>query len=361
LDTAANPAIKLQEKQRQEKTKTDMDNPLLITGVAGFIGAALAQRCLAQGFAVVGVDNLNAYYDVHLKRARLERLKTHSNFEFIELDIASPSKLNAVYETVRPNVVYHLAAQAGVRYSLEAPHAYADANLTGTLNVLEACRHYGVEHLLFASSSSVYGANTKTPFSESDTVGHPVSLYAASKRSGELMAHTYAHLFGIPITCLRFFTVYGPWGRPDMALYKFTQSISRQKPLTLYGEGELERDFTYVDDVVEALLHLKPLIPQASALLEHTNLPENQGTGPFAIYNIGNKTPVKVSALVSLLEEALGRQAHRVIEPMPLGDVRITYADTKALEAAIGYAPQTSLKAGVEQFVAWYREYHHVA
>ncbi len=314
---------------------------VLVTGVAGFIGMHVAERLLARGDAVVGVDNLNDYYEVALKEARLSRLAPDSAFVMRRLDIADREGMAELFRTERPDAVVHLAAQAGVRYSLKNPLAYADSNLLGFVNVLEGCRHAGVKHLVYASSSSVYGGNTKVPFSEDDNVDHPVSLYAATKKANELMAYSYSHLYGIPATGLRFFTVYGPWGRPDMAYFSFTQAILAGRPIEVFNHGRMQRDFTYIDDITEGVIRVldKPAT----------------GTPPHTVYNIGNHQPVELMTFIDILETALGKKAVRHFLPMQDGDVPITYADTAKLRAAVGFAPSTPLDVGLGRFVEWYR------
>jgi UDP-glucuronate 4-epimerase len=335
------------------------DRPVLVTGAAGFIGFHLAERLLGEGREVIGLDNLNTYYDVGLKKARLARLQAHNRFAFAHLDLTQGPELRALVEKSRPAVLVNLAAQAGVRYSLTNPHAYANANLTGFLNVLEASRHVEVKHLVYASTSSVYGANTKMPFSTNDPVDHPLTLYAATKRANELMAHSYSHLFGIPMTGLRFFTVYGPWGRPDMALFLFTKAILEGKPIDLFAGGELERDFTYVDDIVEGVRRVMDRTPAPNPAWRPGSGPA-ESSAPFRVYNIGGGRPVKVTHLVAVLEMALGREAEKRVLPMQLGDVVATRADTEALRRDTGFAPTTPIEEGVPRFVRWYREFYGV-
>jgi UDP-glucuronate 4-epimerase len=333
---------------------------LLLTGCAGFIGYHLAERLLTAGEPVVGLDNLNDYYDPALKLARLERLQKHPHFTFVKLDLADRSGVKALFERHRFEVVVHLAAQAGVRYSLQNPHAYADSNLEGFVNILEGCRHGGCRHLLFASSSSVYGANTKLPFSVHDNVDHPVSLYAATKKANELLAHSYSHLYGIPATGLRFFTVYGPWYRPDMALYLFAKAISERRPINLFNHGNMRRDFTYIDDVVEAMVRLIARPPQGDPDWSGARPNPSSSKAPWRIYNIGNNKPEELMHVVSLLERGLGREAEKVLLPMQAGDVLETFADVEDLAREIGFQPRTRIEDGVEKFVAWFREYHRV-
>ncbi len=330
------------------------DQAILITGAAGFIGFHVAQRLLQSGHRVVGLDNLNAYYDPRLKEARLGILRKDPRFQFERLDLADRVAIPELFARHRFPVVIHLAAQAGVRYSLQDPHAYVDANLVGFTNILEGCRHNGCRHLLFASSSSVYGANKKLPFSVHDNVDHPISLYAASKKANELMAHSYSHLYGIPCTGLRFFTVYGPWYRPDMALFVFADAIVRGEPIKLFNGGRMLRDFTYVDDVTEALVRLIDRPPQGEPHRLGGAPDPGSSTAPWRIYNIGNSNPVALTDYVAALEEALGRKAERVLLPLQPGDVPDTFASTEALEAAVGYKPATPVREGVRRFVEWY-------
>ena len=331
--------------------------PVLVTGAAGFIGFHVARRLLAAGRPVVGLDNLNTYYDPKLKETRLAELKKLSGFRFIEGDLADRPAMTALFSERFPFVV-HLAAQAGVRYSLSEPHAYVDANLTGFVNVLEGCRHNGCEHLLYASSSSVYGANTHMPFSVHDNVDHPLSLYGASKKANELMAHAYAHLFRLPATGLRFFTVYGPWGRPDMAMWLFTAAIIAGKPIKLFNNGNMQRDFTYVDDVVEAVVRLVDRPPAPNPAWSGSAPDAASSNAPWRVYNIGNNSPVELLEVVRLLEAAIGKKANREMLPMQPGDVPATYADVDDLMREVGFRPSTSIAEGVSRFVAWYKEYH---
>jgi UDP-glucuronate 4-epimerase len=334
--------------------------PVLVTGAAGFIGYHLAEALLRQGRAIVGLDNLNAYYDVSLKRARLAELSKHASFTFAEIDIADADALARLFATHKFKLVHHLAAQAGVRYSLENPQVYARANLDGFVNLLECCRGHAIEHLVFASSSSVYGAVTKTPFSVHQNVDHPLSLYAATKKANELLAHSYAHLFRIPCTGLRFFTVYGPWGRPDMAIYLFTKAILEGRPIDVFNNGDMERDFTYVDDVVEALVRVGER-PAASNPDWRGDAPDPaSSTAPYRLYNIGNHAPVKLMRLIELIEEACGRKADKRLLPMQPGDMAATFADVQDLARAVDFAPRTPVEEGVARFVDWYRAYHRV-
>lgn len=329
----------------------------LITGAAGFIGFHTCKRLLEAGHQVVGIDNMNDYYDVNLKQARLDLLQS-SLFSFHKVDLADRQGIAELFAEEKFNRVIHLAAQAGVRYSLENPHAYADSNLIGYLNILEGCRHNKVEHLLYASSSSVYGLNRKMPFSTDDSVDHPVSLYAATKKANELMAHTYSHLYGIPTTGLRFFTVYGPWGRPDMALFKFTKAMLEGKSIDVYNYGKMKRDFTYVDDIVEAIVRVQDVIPQANAEWSVENGSPADSSAPYRVYNIGNSSPVELMDYITALEEALGMIAEKNMMPIQPGDVLETSADTKPLYDLVGFKPQTTVKEGVQNFVDWYKAYY---
>jgi UDP-glucuronate 4-epimerase len=333
---------------------------ILLTGAAGFVGFHVTQALLARGVAVLGVDNLTPYYDPALKQARLDRLLPHAGFAFANLDIADHDGLLAAFAEYRPDVVIHLAAQAGVRHSLDNPRAYAHSNLDGFLSVLEACRAHPVAHLIYASSSSVYGANAKVPFSEHDGADHPVSLYAATKRANELMAHSYAHLYGIPATALRFFTVYGPWGRPDMAYFKFTKSILEGKPIDVYAEGEMSRDFTYVDDVSEAIVRLCGKPPRPKPNGDPAAPDPASAAAPWRIFNIGNHTPVRLDRFIAVIEAACGKAAIRRHLPMQPGDVRATYADVADLMAAVDFRPDTPIEDGIARFVAWYRDFYRV-
>jgi UDP-glucuronate 4-epimerase len=328
---------------------------VLVTGAAGFIGFHLVSRLLASGAIVYGVDNLNSYYDVSLKRARLAAIGRHARFSAIELDVTDYRALRALLAEIRPEAVVHLSAQAGVRHSLVDPRAYASANLDGFLSVLEACRAHPVRHLIYASSSSVYGTNTKVPYHEDDPVRAPVSLYAATKRANELMAHSYAHLYGIPCSGVRFFTVYGPWGRPDMAYYAFTKAILEGRPIDVFNHGQMQRDFTYIDDVVEALVRLVDLPPSTGAGVSGD---QGDGGAPHTIYNIGNHTPITLKRFIATLEAALGREAEKRYLPMQPGDVPATYADVERLSRVTGFAPRTPIDAGLGRFVAWYRAYY---
>ena len=332
----------------------------LVTGAAGFIGFHVAERLSAAGHQVTGLDNLNDYYDVNLKLSRLALLQAKPAFKFVQGDLADRSLVASLFAQEQFQRVIHLGAQAGVRYSLENPHAYADANLVGHLNILEGCRQQKIEHLLYASSSSVYGLNRKTPFSTDDSVDHPVSLYAATKKANELMSHSYAHLYGLPCTGLRFFTVYGPWGRPDMALFKFTKSILAGQPIDVYNFGEMKRDFTFIDDIAEAIIRLADVIPQPNAAWTVESGSPAESSAPYRVYNIGNSQPVELKTFIHELEKALGVPAQMNLLPLQPGDVLETSADTSALEAVIGFKPQTPLAQGLGQFVRWYRAFYSV-
>ena len=334
------------------------NDPILITGAAGFIGFHVAERLLSGGHKVVGVDCVNDYYDPRLKEARLDLLKANGNFTFVKLDLADRAGTKSLFEQYRFPAVIHLAAQAGVRYSLQNPHAYTDAYIEGFLNVLEGCRHNDCRHLLFASSSSVYGANTKLPFSVRDNVDHPISLYAASKKANELMAHAYSHLYRIPATGLRFFTVYGPWGRPDMAMFIFAKAILAGQPIKLFNHGRMQRDFTYVDDVVGAIVRLLDRPPQGQPDWDASRPDPGTSAAPWKIYNIGNNRPHELTYVISLLEEEFGRPAVREMLPMQPGDVEATYADVSDLERDVGFRPSTPIEDGVARFAKWYREFH---
>ena len=333
---------------------------ILVTGTAGFIGSTLALRLLQRGDEVIGVDNLNDYYDVNLKIARLERLKAFDNFHDVRVDIQDVAGMDALFKKEKPQRVVHLAAQAGVRYSLENPRAYIDANVHGTLNVLEGCRYNNVEHLVFASTSSVYGSNTNMPFSVHDNVDHPVSLYAATKKANELMAHNYAHLFNIPCTGLRFFTVYGPWGRPDMALFLFTKNILAGKPIDVFNHGNHTRDFTYVDDIVEGVLRSLDQVATPSANWDGDKPDPATSNAPYRIYNIGSNSPVQLSRYIEVLENNLGKKAIKNLLPLQPGDVPDTYANVDALVQDVGYKPETTIDVGIKNFVEWYLDYYQV-
>jgi len=333
---------------------------ILVTGSAGFIGSALTLRLLERGDEVVGFDNLNDYYDVNLKRARLARLQAHPGFTEVRANLEDRTALTGTFAQHRPQRVVNLAAQAGVRYSIQNPHAYVDSNLVGFVNILEACRHHGVEHLVYASTSSVYGANTRMPFSVHDNVDHPLSLYAATKKANELMAHTYSHLYGLPTTGLRFFTVYGPWGRPDMALFLFTRAILAGEPIDVFNYGHHRRDFTYVDDIVEGVIRVLDQVATPHSDWSSDAPDPATSLAPYRLYNIGSHRPVELMRYIEVLEECLGRQAIKNLLPMQPGDVPDTYADVAALIQDVGYQPATPIEAGVARFVAWYREYYRV-
>ena len=332
---------------------------VLVTGAAGFIGFHLSQRLLDRGDEVVGLDNLNDYYDVNLKYARLTQIENKPNFRLVKTDLADREGIAELFRAEGFDCVVNLAAQAGVRYSLINPHAYVDSNLQGFMNILEGCRHAKVEHLVYASSSSVYGANTNMPFSVHDNVDHPLSLYAASKKANELMAHTYSHLYGLPTTGLRFFTVYGPWGRPDMALFLFTRAILAGEPIDVFNYGKMRRDFTYIDDIVEGVV--RTLDHTATANTQWSSDQPDPGTSaaPYRLYNIGNNNPVELMYLIEVLEEKLGIRAEKNMLPLQPGDVPATYADVDALSADVGFKPATPIEVGVERFVAWYREFYN--
>ncbi|MBS0366225.1 MAG: NAD-dependent epimerase [Proteobacteria bacterium] len=331
---------------------------ILVTGAAGFIGSHTAQRLLARGHEVVGLDNLNDYYDVTLKQARLKRLTGQAGFRFERLDLADDAAMAALFAHEKFARVIHLAAQAGVRYSLEAPHAYVRSNVSGTLNVLEGCRHNGVEHLVYASTSSVYGANTNMPFSPHRIADHPLSLYASTKRANELMAHNYSALFGLPTTGLRFFTVYGPWGRPDMALFMFTRNILEGKPIDVFNNGHHKRDFTYVDDIAEGVVRACEKIAQPDPKWDSANPDPATSFAPWRIYNIGNNQPVPLMRYIEVLEDCLGRKAQKNMLPLQLGDVPETFADIQDLEREVGYRPATPIETGVRNFVDWFVGYY---
>ena len=336
------------------------DRAVLVTGAAGFIGFHVAQRLLRDGRAVVGLDIVNGYYDPGLKEARLEILQRDARFSLVRIDLTDRASMKSLFAQYRFAVVIHLAAQAGVRYSLEHPHAYVDANMEGFINVLEGCRHHECGHLLFASSSSVYGSNTKLPFSVQDNVDHPVSLYAASKKANELMAHAYSHLYRIPATGLRFFTVYGPWGRPDMAMFIFAGAILGGAPIKLFNHGNMRRDFTYVDDVTEAIVRLMDRPPQANPQWSGDRPDPATSAAPWKIYNIGNNHPEELLHVVSLLEKEFGRSAAKEMLPMQPGDVPATYADIEDLARDTGFRPSTRIEDGIARFAKWYREYHSI-
>ena len=332
--------------------------PVLVTGAAGFIGHAVALALLGRGTPVVGLDNLNGYYDPALKRARLAQLEARPGFSFAEIDLADADAMDALFAAHRFATVIHLAAQAGVRYSLENPRAYGRSNLDGFLNVLEGCRHHGVTHLVYASSSSVYGAVTKMPFAIDQNVDHPVSLYAATKKANELMAHSYSHLYGLPTTGLRFFTVYGPWGRPDMALFLFTKAMIEGRPIKVFNHGRMKRDFTYIDDIVEGVIRIAAKGASPNPEWRGDAPDAGSSLAPWRIYNIGNNSPVELMTVIELLEKELGIEAKRDLLPIQPGDVPATFADIDDLERAVGYRPQVGIEEGVARFVAWYRGYY---
>jgi UDP-glucuronate 4-epimerase len=338
--------------------KVPTDRPILVTGVAGFIGFHVAERLLAAGHAVAGIDNLNPYYDPKLKEERLARLEANKSFRFLRGDLANAAAVGNLFDNAKPEFVIHLAAQAGVRYALDHPEAYVAVNLTGFFHVLDAARRHRVRHFLYASSSSVYGAMTRTPFSEHGPAEHPLSFYGATKRANELMAHSYAHLHGLPVTGLRFFTVYGPWGRPDMAIYIFTAAILAGRPIEVVEKGEVERDFTFIDDVAEAVVRIAGVVPKGDPAWSGTAPDPATSCAPFRIYNIGNATPVRLMEVVRLIEAETGKQAQIIDRKLPPGDMWRTSAATEDLAAAAGFRPATPLKEGIKRFVAWYREFH---
>ena len=333
---------------------------VLVTGAAGFIGSHVSERLLARGDEVIGLDNLNDYYEVSLKEARLARLAPHPAFRFVKRNVEDREGMAELFASEQIDGVIHLAAQAGVRYSLVNPHAYVDSNLVGFVNILEGCRHGGVRHLVYASSSSVYGGNTRMPFSEHDNVDHPVSLYAATKKCNELMAHTYSHLFNLPTTGLRFFTVYGPWGRPDMALFLFTKAILEGRPIEVFNHGRMQRDFTFVDDIVEGVIRVFDRPPAATPDFDKT-VPDPAGSwAPYRVFNIGNHNPVELMTYIETLEQALGKTAEKILLPLQDGDVPATYADTEALSTVTSFKPATTVQQGIGAFVQWYRNYYQV-
>jgi UDP-glucuronate 4-epimerase len=339
----------------------DMDfgfKNVLVTGAAGFIGFHLCQRLVNDGARVTGVDNLNRYYDVSLKEARLDRIKSVDNFTFVKLDLADQTGMEDLFSSNHFDVVVNLAAQAGVRYSLTNPHAYVDSNLIGFVNILENCRHHDVTHLVFASSSSVYGANTKMPFSVHQNVDHPVSLYAATKKANELMAHTYSHLYGLCCTGLRFFTVYGPWGRPDMALFLFTKAILKNKPIRVFNHGKMQRDFTYIDDIIEGVVRVMGRLPEADPAWQGDHPDPGISYAPYKIYNIGNNNPVELLEFIEEIENALGRKAQKEFFDLQPGDVVATYADVDDLMRDVGFKPETPIRIGIHRFIEWYKDYY---
>ena len=332
----------------------------LVTGAAGFIGFHVSKVLCQQGHQVIGIDNLNDYYDVNLKTARLDELSPLTNFTFIKMDLADRAAIANLFKQEKFNRVIHLAAQAGVRYSIDNPMAYADSNLIGHLTILEGCRHNEVEHLVYASSSSVYGLNSKTPFSTSDSVDHPISLYAATKKSNELMSHTYSHLYNIPTTGLRFFTVYGPWGRPDMAPIKFTKAIFQGSAIDVYNNGDMRRDFTYIDDIVEGIIRIQNIIPKSNARWNVEQGSTGESSAPYKIFNIGNGNPVKLMDFIESLESSIGKKAKKNMLPMQPGDVYQTYADIEDLVTVTGHHPAVDMPTGVENFIKWYKDFYQV-
>jgi UDP-glucuronate 4-epimerase len=330
---------------------------IIVTGAAGFIGFHLSKKLLDRGDQVLGIDVMNAYYDPKLKADRLAQLQQYPNFQFFQIDLADLDALNHIFKTCHPEIVVNLAAQAGVRYSLQNPHAYINSNIVGFTNVLEACRHHKIGHLVYASSSSVYGANTSMPFSIHDNVDHPVSLYAATKKANELMAHTYSHLYGLPTTGLRFFTVYGPWGRPDMAMFLFTKAILEGQPIDVFNFGKMRRDFTYIDDIVEGVMRTLDHTAEPNPEWSGANPDPGTSRAPYRIYNIGNNQPVELMHLITTIEKALGRVAHKRMLPLQMGDVPATYADVDDLIRDVGFKPETSIEDGVDRFVEWYCDY----
>ncbi|MGO9377454.1 MAG: NAD-dependent epimerase [Dissulfurispiraceae bacterium] len=333
---------------------------ILITGAAGFIGSSLGKRLLARGDAVTGLDNINDYYDINLKLARLKQLQGEKGFQFVKLDVQDRAGMEKLFAEGGFDVVVNLAAQAGVRYSLKNPYSYIDSNIVGFLNVIEGCRHNKVGHLVFASSSSVFGANTKMPFSVHDNVDHPVSLYAATKKANELMAHTYASLYKIPCTGLRFFTVYGPWGRPDMALFLFTKAILENRPIDVFNYGKMRRDFTYIDDIVEGVIRVIDYIPQPNPLWSGDSPDSATSYAPYRLYNIGNNNPVELMEFIGVLESCLGKKAEKNLMPIQAGDVPATYADIDDLIRDVGFRPATSIEEGIRKFVEWYKAYYDI-
>ena len=333
-------------------------NNVLVTGAAGFIGYHLCLRLLKDGCTVTGIDNINPYYDVSLKQARLERLTPFESFSFVKIDISDKESVENIFKNSQFDVVVNLAAQAGVRYSLENPQAYVDANIVGFVNILECCRHNDVKHLVFASSSSVYGANTKMPFSVHHNVDHPVSLYAASKKSNELMAHTYSHLFGLACTGLRFFTVYGPWGRPDMALFLFTRAILEQNPIKVFNHGKMQRDFTYIDDIIEGVVRVMGRVPEQNPTWNGNDPDPGTSYTGYKIYNIGNNNPVELMEFIGVIEKVLGREAKKEFLDLQPGDVIATYADIDDLIKDVGFKPGTPIDTGIRRFIAWFKEYY---
>jgi UDP-glucuronate 4-epimerase len=331
---------------------------ILVTGTAGFIGFHLARRLLSEGYDVVGLDNVNSYYDVRLKQARLAELAVSKAFTFVKMDLSEKDSLSDLFSQHQFDVVVNLAAQAGVRYSLENPQAYVDSNLVGFVNILEGCRHHAVKHLVFASSSSVYGANTKMPFSVHHNVDHPVSLYAATKKANELMAHVYSHLYGLCCTGLRFFTVYGPWGRPDMALFLFTRAILENQPIQVFNHGKMQRDFTYIDDIIEGVVRVMGCLPEPNPNWDGNSPDPGTSYIPYKVYNIGNNNPVELNTFIETIENALGREAQKELQDLQPGDVVATYADVDDLMNDVGFKPRTPIETGIEQFVEWFKTYY---
>ena len=333
---------------------------IIVTGVAGFIGSRVTEILLGRGEEVVGVDNLNDYYDVSLKMARLSRFQNHSDFDFRQLDIVEREEIEALFAEVSPDRVVHLGAQAGVRYSLQNPHAYIDTNVVGTTNILEGCRRNNIEHMVYASSSSVYGANTNMPFSVHDNVDHPLSLYAATKKANELLAHSYSHLYDLPVTGLRFFTVYGPWGRPDMSLFLFTKKILAGEPIEVFNYGKHLRDFTYIDDIVRGIIACLDKIPGPDPGWRGDDPDPGTSKAPYRLYNIGNNSPVQLMEFIRILEDCLGVEAEKKMLPLQAGDVPATYADVTTLVEEVGYKPSTSVEEGIRNFVDWYKDYYKI-
>ena len=333
----------------------------LVTGTAGFIGYHVAERLLARGDEVTGLDNVNDYYDVRLKEARMARLHGKRGYDFVRLDVSDNEGMARVFAKLKPEVVIHLAAQAGVRYSLTNPHAYIQSNVAGFMNILEGCRHQRVRHLVYASSSSVYGGNTRQPFSIHDNIDHPVSLYAASKKANELMAHTYSHLYGLPTTGLRFFTVYGPWGRPDMAMFLFTKAILEGKPIDVFNHGKMQRDFTYIDDIVEGIVRTADRVAAPNPAYSSEVPDPGTSSAPYRVYNIGNNNPVELMDMIAVLERVLGKTAEKRMLPLQPGDVPATWADVDDLTRDVGFKPSTPIEDGIRRFVGWYREYYRIA
>ena len=333
----------------------------LVTGTAGFIGYHVAERLLARGDEVLGLDNVNDYYDVRLKHARMARLEGKAAYDFVKLDVYDREGMERVFAERKPEVVIHLAAQAGVRYSLTNPHAYVQSNLAGFMNILEGCRHQKVRHLVYASSSSVYGGNTHQPFSIHDNIDHPVSLYAASKKANELMAHTYSHLYGIPTTGLRFFTVYGPWGRPDMAMFLFTKAILEGQPIDVFNHGKMRRDFTYIDDIVEGIVRTADHVAVPNPEYSSDTPDPGTSSAPYRVYNIGNDNPVELMDMIGVLEGVLGRTAEKRMLPLQAGDVPATWANVDDLTRDVGFKPATPIEEGIRRFVTWYKEFYRIA